>query len=109
MQFHSPDYINFLASVTPAAVDALVASGGKACAKLQRFNISDDCPVFDGMFSFCQLYSGASLQARRLPSLVHSVLSPSVLSGICGGCIFVPIDGIFSFCQLYWGGASAGV
>jgi acetoin utilization deacetylase AcuC-like enzyme len=31
-----------------------------------RFNLGmDDCPVFDGMYEFCRLYSGASVEAAR--------------------------------------------
>lgn len=63
MQFHSPDYINFLSQVTPTNVDQYAAAG--KANKLARFNISDDCPVFDGMFNFCQLYTGASIQVGR--------------------------------------------
>ena len=32
---------------------------------LQRFNVGDDCPVFDGIYDFCKLYSGASLEGAR--------------------------------------------
>lgn len=27
--------------------------------------MGDDCPIFDGMYQFCQLYSGASLDGAR--------------------------------------------
>jgi acetoin utilization deacetylase AcuC-like enzyme len=30
-----------------------------------RFNVGDDCPVFDGMFDFCKIYSGATMDAAR--------------------------------------------
>ncbi|KAJ1934800.1 histone deacetylase, partial [Linderina macrospora] len=30
-----------------------------------QFNIGDDCPIFDGMWDFCQIYSGASIEAAR--------------------------------------------
>ena len=30
-----------------------------------RFNVGDDCPVFDGMFDFCKIYSGATIDAAR--------------------------------------------
>lgn len=30
-----------------------------------RYNVGDDCPVFDGMFEFCKIYSGASIDAAR--------------------------------------------
>lgn len=29
--------------------------------QLQRFNVGEDCPVFDGVFEFCQLYASASI------------------------------------------------
>ena len=48
--FHSEDYIQFLQKSAPEA------------ARL-KFNAGDqtDCPVFDGLFEFTQLYTGASL------------------------------------------------
>jgi histone deacetylase 1/2 len=30
---------------------------------MREFNFNEDCPVFDGLFDFARLYSGASLQA----------------------------------------------
>lgn len=30
-----------------------------------RYNVGDDCPVFDGMFDFCKIYSGATIDAAR--------------------------------------------
>jgi len=55
-QFHSEDYIGFLSKIGP---DNLRQYG----ASMQRFNAGDttDCPVFDGLFEFTQLYTGASL------------------------------------------------
>ena len=36
---------------------------------LKRFNIGDDCPIFDNMYDYCRQYAGASLAAsRRLAS-----------------------------------------
>lgn len=35
--------------------------------QLQRFNVGEDCPVFDGLYEFCQLYSSGSIGgAQRL-------------------------------------------
>ena len=31
--------------------------------QMQRFNVGDDCPVFDGLFEFCQISSGGSVAA----------------------------------------------
>ncbi|GMG40213.1 unnamed protein product [Ambrosiozyma monospora] len=58
LEFHSDDYIKFLETVTPDNVNKFASS-------LKKFNIGDDCPVFDGMFDYCQLYAGASLDASR--------------------------------------------
>lgn len=29
---------------------------------LQHYNVGDDCPVFEGLFDFCSMYTGASLE-----------------------------------------------
>ena len=34
-------------------------------AKYNNFNMGEDCPVFDGLFDFCQLYAGASIEAAH--------------------------------------------
>lgn len=54
--FHDSDYVNFLSTVTPST---------PVTSAFTRFNFADDCPVFDGIFEFCQSYSGASLAAAR--------------------------------------------
>lgn len=59
LEFHSQDYIEFLESVTPEQVPKYVDN------VLQRFNIGDDCPVFDGMYDYSLIYAGASLDATR--------------------------------------------
>ena len=30
-----------------------------------QYNMGDDCPIFDGLFDYCSLYAGASLDAAR--------------------------------------------
>lgn len=30
-----------------------------------QYNIGDDCPIFDGLYSYCSLYAGASVDAAR--------------------------------------------
>lgn len=32
---------------------------------ISRFNIGDDCPIFDGIWDYCTLYAGASLDAAK--------------------------------------------
>ncbi|XP_035823013.1 probable histone deacetylase 19 isoform X3 [Zea mays] len=53
-RFHADDYINFLRSVTPETQQDQIRL-------LKRFNVGEDCPVFDGLYSFCQTYAGASV------------------------------------------------
>ena len=54
--FHTEDYINFLSHVTVENQDSLQQ-------QMQHFNMTEDCPVFDGLWDFCCLYAGASIQA----------------------------------------------
>ncbi|XAR67986.1 Histone deacetylase [Bertholletia excelsa] len=57
-RFHSDQYVDFLASVTPENLF------DQAHARhLRRFNLGDDCPVFDGLFSFCRASAGGSIGA----------------------------------------------
>uniref|UniRef100_A0A0D9VDQ1 histone deacetylase n=1 Tax=Leersia perrieri TaxID=77586 RepID=A0A0D9VDQ1_9ORYZ len=53
-RFHSDDYVAFLRSVTPETQLDQIRS-------LRRFNVGEDCPVFDGLYSYCQTYAGASV------------------------------------------------
>lgn len=32
---------------------------------MAKFNIGDDCPIFDGIWDYCTLYAGASLDAAK--------------------------------------------
>jgi histone deacetylase 1/2 len=51
IQFHSDEYVDFLSSVAPGSQDKL----------LQEYNLANDCPVFDGLYKYCQVYSGGSI------------------------------------------------
>ncbi|CAI9112707.1 OLC1v1013185C1 [Oldenlandia corymbosa var. corymbosa] len=57
-RFHSEEYVNFLSSVKPDAVQDHTHS-----RYLKRFNVGEDCPVFDGLFEFCQASAGGSIGA----------------------------------------------
>ena len=50
-KFHSDDYIRFLISIRPDNM-------GEYNKQMQRFNVGEDCPVFDGLYEFCQLSAG---------------------------------------------------
>lgn len=55
MRFHSEEYVDFLQRVTPMNVHGFSKSA-------TQFNVGlDDCPVFDGLYDFCAMYTGASL------------------------------------------------
>lgn len=54
-RFHSDEYIEFLQRVTPQNIQSFTKY-------LSHFNVGDDCPVFDGLFDFCSMYTGASLE-----------------------------------------------
>ncbi|XP_006281489.2 histone deacetylase 6 [Capsella rubella] len=57
-RFHSPEYVDFLASVSPESM------GDPSSARnLRRFNVGEDCPVFDGLFDFCRASAGGSIGA----------------------------------------------
>ena len=53
-KFHSDDYIAFLKMITPQNMHDHIK-------QLQRFNVGEDCPVFDGLYEFCQLSTGGSI------------------------------------------------
>nr|GMD90759.1 histone deacetylase 19-like [Ipomoea batatas] len=53
-RFHADDYVSFLRSITPE-------SQQDNLRHLKRFNVGEDCPVFDGLYSFCQTYAGGSV------------------------------------------------
>lgn len=57
-RFHTDEYVEFLASVSPES------SGDPSFSRhLKRFNVGEDCPVFDGLFGFCQASAGGSIGA----------------------------------------------
>ncbi|CAI9757417.1 unnamed protein product [Fraxinus pennsylvanica] len=57
-RFHTPEYVDFLSSITPDTVN-----DENNAQKVKRFNVCDDCPVFEGLFEFCQASAGGSIGA----------------------------------------------
>ena len=88
-RYHSDDYVNFLRTITPGTcmshlrivLDShnavYVDNMGEYSRQLQRFNVGEDCPVFDGLFEFCKLYTSGSIgnSATAIVSMrtVHGV------------------------------------
>lgn len=59
-QFHTDEYIDFLSKVTPDNMEQYAKEQSK-------YNVGDDCPVFDGLFEFCGISAGGSMEgAARL-------------------------------------------
>ncbi|ORY00641.1 histone deacetylase, partial [Basidiobolus meristosporus CBS 931.73] len=57
-RFHSDEYIDFLHRVTPENMENLVAHQN-------RFLSGDDCPVFDGIYEFCSISAGGSIDGAN--------------------------------------------
>ncbi|EOA26092.1 hypothetical protein CARUB_v10019514mg [Capsella rubella] len=59
-KFHSPEYVEFLKSVTPETLDDPSVS-----QNLKRFNVDVDWdgPVFHNLFDYCRAYAGGSISA----------------------------------------------
>ncbi|OAL57487.1 histone deacetylase 1 [Pyrenochaeta sp. DS3sAY3a] len=59
-QFHTDEYIDFLHKVTPDNMENFTREQSK-------YNVGDDCPVFDGLFEFCGISAGGTMEgAARL-------------------------------------------
>ncbi|KAI9015613.1 histone deacetylase 2 [Hyaloraphidium curvatum] len=58
-RFHSDEYIDFLRFANPDNVDSYPNA-------LSKFNVGEDCPVFDGMYDFAAIAAGGSLSAASI-------------------------------------------
>lgn len=53
-RFHTADYIEFLRNVNPD-------NTAEYHRELKEYNMYEDCPVFDGLYKYCQITTGGSL------------------------------------------------
>ncbi|KAF8321687.1 histone deacetylase [Clavulina sp. PMI_390] len=59
-QFHSDEYVDFLNRINPSNMNSYVR-------EQLKYNVGDDCPVFDGLFDYCSISAGGSMEgAARL-------------------------------------------
>ncbi|KAL4068274.1 hypothetical protein V8B97DRAFT_881163 [Scleroderma yunnanense] len=59
-QFHSDEYVDFLSRITPSNMNQYIK-------EQHKYNVGDDCPVFDGLFDYCSISAGGSMEgAARL-------------------------------------------
>ncbi|KVI00090.1 Histone deacetylase [Cynara cardunculus var. scolymus] len=57
-QFHSADYVEFLQRINPDTQHLFPE-------EMAKFKLGEDCPVFDDLFEFCQIYAGGTIDAAR--------------------------------------------
>uniref|UniRef100_A0A8C5K240 Histone deacetylase 1 n=1 Tax=Jaculus jaculus TaxID=51337 RepID=A0A8C5K240_JACJA len=79
-KYHSDDYIKFLHSIRPD-------NTSEYSRQIQRFSVGEDCPVFDGLFEFCQLSTGGSVASAVKLNKQQTVIAmnwKSEASGFCG-------------------------
>lgn len=74
-RFHADDYIGFLRSISPETQH-------EQLRVLKRFNVGEDCPVFDGLFSFCQSYAGGSVGGAVKLNHKHSDIAINWSGGL---------------------------
>lgn len=53
-KFHSDEYIKFLKNIRPDNIN-------EYNKLMSRFNVGEDCPVFDGLYEFCSISAGGSV------------------------------------------------
>jgi histone deacetylase 1/2 len=53
-KFHSDEYIRFLKNIRPDNIQ-------EYNKQMSRFNVGEDCPVFDGLYEFCSISAGGSV------------------------------------------------
>ncbi|KAL8530401.1 hypothetical protein ACS0TY_007439 [Phlomoides rotata] len=53
-RFHADDYVSFLRRITPDKQEEMLT-------QIKRFNVGVDCPVFNGLYNYCQTYAGGSI------------------------------------------------
>jgi histone deacetylase 1/2 len=52
--FHSSDYVEFLNTISPDNTHVYQE-------QMKRFNVGEDCPVFNGLYEYCQRYTSGSI------------------------------------------------
>jgi|UniRef100_A0AC35FXV5 histone deacetylase 1/2 len=74
-RYHSDDYMLFLQNIRPDNINDYTK-------QMQRFNVGEDCPVFDGLYEFCQISSGGSIAAAQKINEGHSDIAINWMGGL---------------------------
>ncbi|EPZ30850.1 Histone deacetylase 1 [Rozella allomycis CSF55] len=61
-RFHTDEYVNFLKRITPETMSDYTK-------QLHKFNVGEDCPVFTGLYEFCQISAGGSIDVASAQKL----------------------------------------
>ncbi|OAP56292.1 hypothetical protein AYL99_09471 [Fonsecaea erecta] len=65
-EFHHEKYVEFLSIATPKNIYELYPElDGTQGYSSHVFGVGEDCPIFDGLYAFCSMYTGASIDAAR--------------------------------------------
>ena len=65
IKFHSEDYVRFLKTNSPENM-------AEHTKQMQRFNVGEDSPVFDGLYQFCQVRSVCALGHALATACAHA-------------------------------------
>ena len=113
-RYHSDEYIRFLKSIRPDNVGEYTKLMQK-CKKnilhhcvtglfrlnvnpffFSLVNVGEDCPVFDGLYEFCQLSAGGSIGMIRVYHVIDHVMLKLELYEV----LFLMCD-VFICCNMY--------
>eukprot|EP00012_Vannella_robusta_P010640 CAMPEP_0206198044 /NCGR_PEP_ID=MMETSP0166-20121206/9403_1 /ASSEMBLY_ACC=CAM_ASM_000260 /TAXON_ID=95228 /ORGANISM="Vannella robusta, Strain DIVA3 518/3/11/1/6" /LENGTH=379 /DNA_ID=CAMNT_0053615823 /DNA_START=1 /DNA_END=1137 /DNA_ORIENTATION=+ len=91
MLFHTEDYVDFIKRVSPDNISAF-------SNELRRFNVGEerDCPVFEGLLEYCQIYSGGSIDGAM--QLINNQCDVAV--NWAGGLHHARSDEASGFCYI---------
>ena len=48
-----------------------------------KFNVGDDCPVFDGLYEYCSISGGGSMEGAARLNRGGNVISRSIMLVVC--------------------------
>ncbi|GMT21732.1 hypothetical protein PFISCL1PPCAC_13029, partial [Pristionchus fissidentatus] len=74
-RFHSEEYVTYLKKSVPSDMNMLDM-------QMVKFNFNKDCPVFDGLYEFCQLSTGGSLAGAVKLNLKKSDIAINWMGGL---------------------------
>lgn len=82
--FHTDDYVKFLSIATPNNIFDLYPelANGPPGYSSAVYGVGDDCPIFDGLYNYCSLYAGASIDAARKLSTQQSDIAINWSGGL---------------------------